>query len=86
MHGSSHIPELYLYVGHGYFTSFCIRVHKFLSDKVHFGFPSAYSIYPQTSDAIHPDDPHVIPYGKGDLYGEEPHNQWYRPEIANPTD
>ena len=28
---------------------------------------------------------HGIPYGKGDLGGEEPHHQWYCPEIANCT-
>ena len=41
MHGSSRMPELYLYVGHGYFKAFCTRVHKFLSDKVHFNFPQS---------------------------------------------
>ena len=86
MHGSRPIPELYLFVGHGYFTYFFTGVHNFLSDKVHFDFSSAYSIDPHTSDIIHPDGPHVIPYGKGDLDREEPHHQWYRPDIANPTD
>ena len=86
MHGSSHMPEQYIYVGHGYFTDFCTRVHKFLSDKVHLAFSSAYSIDPQTSDVIHPDGPHDIPYGKGDFDGEEPHHQWYCPEIENTAD
>ena len=63
MHGSSQMPELYLYVGHGYFTAFWSIVHKFLFEKVHFSFSSAYSIGPQTSDATQPDGPHVIPYG-----------------------
>ena len=45
-----------------------------------------YSIDPQNSDVINPDGPHVIPYGKGDLNNKEPHHQWYRPEIAKPTD
>ena len=79
MHGSSQITELYLYVSHGYFTAFCTRVNKFLFEK-------AYSIDPHTSDATHPDGPYAIPYGEGDLDGEEPHHQWYRPEIANTTD
>ena len=46
MHAYSYIPELYIYVGHGYLKDLYIRVHKFLSDKVHFAFPSAYSIDP----------------------------------------
>ena len=41
MYGYSRMPELYLYVGHGYFKAFCTRVHKFLSDKVHFNFPQS---------------------------------------------
>ena len=61
MNGYSHMPELYLYVGHGVFKAFCTRVHKFLSDKGHFAFPSAYYLYPQTSDLINADGPHVIP-------------------------
>ena len=61
MHGSSRMPELYLYVGHGYLKYFCTRVHKFLSDKVHFAFFSAYFIDSQTSYVINPDVPHIIP-------------------------
>ena len=53
---------------------------------MNFGFYSAYYIDPQTSDVINPDVPHIIPYDKGDLDGEEPHHQWYRPDIAKPTD
>ena len=53
---------------------------------MHFTFPSAYSINPQTSDVINPDGPHIIPYGEGDLDGKETHHQWYRPDIAKPTD
>ena len=86
MHGSIHIPELYLNVGHGYFTDFCTRVHDLLFDKMHVTLSSAYSIDPKTSDATQPYVPHFIPYYKGDLDGEEPHHQWYRPEITNTTD
>ena len=75
------MPELYIYVGHGYFTSFCTRVHKFLFEKLHFDFSSEYSIDPQISDVILPDVPHIIPYDKGDLDSEDPHHQWYRPDI-----
>ena len=81
MHGSSNMPGRYIYVGHVYFKSFCTRVHKFFFDKLHFAFSSEYSINPQTSDIIHSDGPHIIPYDKGDLDGEDPHHQWYRPDI-----
>ena len=86
MHVSSHMIELYLYVCHGYFVYFCTRVHKFISNKVHFAFSSAYSIDPQTSEVINPDVPHVIPYVEGDLEGKEPHHKWSRPDISNPID
>ena len=86
MHGSICMSEPFLYVGHGYFKYLCTRVHTFISGKVHFAFSSAYFIYPQTSDIINPDGPHVIPYGEGYLDGEEPHYQWYCTEIAKPTD
>ena len=69
MHGSRPMPELYFYIGHGYFKFFCTRVHKFLSDKVHFDFSSAYSIDTHTSGVINPDVPHVIPYDEGYLDG-----------------
>ena len=46
LHGSSQMPELFLYVGNVYFNAFCTRVHKMLSDKVHYAFSSAYSIQP----------------------------------------
>ena len=85
MHGSIQIPELYLYVSHGYLIAFCTRLHKFFVEKVHFDFYSAYYIDPQTSDATHKYGPHVIPYSQGDLDGMEPHHQWYLPEIENPT-
>ena len=35
MHGSSLIPELHLYVGHGYFNAFCTCINKLLEVKVH---------------------------------------------------
>ena len=46
MHRYSHMPELYIYVGHSYLTDFCTRVHKFLFEKLQFDFYSAYSIEP----------------------------------------
>ena len=33
MHGSSLMPDLHLYVGHGYFNEFCTRIHKLLRKK-----------------------------------------------------
>ena len=50
MHGSSLMPEIHLYVGHGYFNAFCTCIHKLLRYKVHYALSSAYSIDP--SDAI----------------------------------
>ena len=35
MHGSSLMPELHLYVGHGYFNAFFTCIQKLLRDKVH---------------------------------------------------
>ena len=86
MHVYIRMPELYIYVGHGYFKASCTRVHKFLPYKGHLAFSSAYPIALHTSDIINPDSPHVIPYGKGYLDGKEPHHQWYCTEIAKPTD
>ena len=46
MHGYRLMPEIHLYVGHGYFNAFCTRIHKLLREKVHYAFSSAYSIEP----------------------------------------
>ena len=64
LHGSSQMPELFLYVGKGYFNAFCTRVHKMLSDKVHYAFSSAYSIQP-TPTPQEPSNPHLISYEDG---------------------
>ena len=85
MQGYIYMPELYLYVGHGYFKAFCTRFHNFLSDKVKFTFSSAYSIYQHNSEVINLDGPHVIAYNKGYLYSEDPLHQWYCPENAKTT-
>ena len=66
LHGSSQMPELFIYVGNGYFNAFCTRVHKILSDKVHYAFSSAYSIQP-TPTAQEPSNPHLISYEDGEL-------------------
>ena len=66
LHGSSQIPELFLYVGNGYFNVFCTRVHKMLSDKLYYAFSSAYSIQP-TPIAQKPSNPHLISYEDGEL-------------------
>ena len=47
MHGLSELPELYLYVGTGYFKAFTTRIQKFLGDKVHYAFSSAFSLIPE---------------------------------------
>ena len=57
MHGSSLMPEIHLYVGHGYFNTFFTFIHKLLRDKVHYAFLSAYSIDPSAATT----EPHVIP-------------------------
>ena len=80
IHGSSQLPELVLYVGHGYFSAFCTCVHKLLGDKVHYAFSSAYSTAPKNVAQTTP-DPHVIPYKNGDLDPEDPIHQWYTPET-----
>ena len=33
IHGSRLMPELHLYVGHGYFNAFCTRIHKLYSHQ-----------------------------------------------------
>ena len=33
MHGSRLMPDLHLYIGHGYFNAFCTRIHKLLRDS-----------------------------------------------------
>ena len=64
LHVSIQIPELFLYVGNGYFKALCTRVHKILSDKVYYAFSSAYSIQP-TPTAQEPSNPHIISYEDG---------------------
>ena len=71
LHGSIQMPELFLYVGNGYFNAFCTRVHKMLSDKVHYSFSSAYSIQP-TPTAQKPSNPHLISYEDGELEEDGP--------------
>ena len=81
MHGSSRMPEIYLYAGHGNSESFCARVHRFISNKVQFAFSSDYSIDPHTSDVLNPDGQHIIPFIKVDFHGKETHPQCYSPDI-----
>ena len=66
MHGSSLMPELHLYVGHGYFNAFCTSIHKILRYIVHYAFSSAYSIDPSAATT----EPHDIPAKPGDIEGE----------------
>ena len=82
LHGSSQMPELFLYASNGSFNAFCTRVHKMLSDKVHYAFSSAYSIHPTTT-AQEPSNPHLISDEDGELEEDGPYS-WYQPE-ANST-
>ena len=82
IHGSSHLPELIMYVGHGYFNAFCTRVQKLLGDKVHYAFSSAYSVEPETAAVAKP-NPHIITSEKGDLDNEEPLHKCYNPNPSN---
>ena len=38
MHGYSLMPEIHLYVGHGYFNAFCTSIQKLLREKVNYAF------------------------------------------------
>ena len=60
------MPELHLYVGHGYLNVFFTHIHKLLRDKVHYAFLSAYSIDPSAATT----KPHVIPADPGDIEGD----------------
>ncbi|KAL7532041.1 hypothetical protein ACHAXR_004390 [Thalassiosira sp. AJA248-18] len=81
MHGSSELPELYLYVGTGYFTAFTTRVHKFLGDKVHYAFSSAFTLEPQLQIG----DPTNLDamLGHEGAVEENPIYQWYCPETCD---
>ena len=84
MHGSSLMPELHLYVGHGYFNSFCTRIHQILREKVHYVLSSAYSIDPSAATTV----THVIPAKLGDIEVENNNYQWYCPaaeETSEPS-
>ena len=83
LHGSSLMPELFLYVGNGYFSVFCTRVHKMLSDKVHYAFSSAYSIQP-TPTAQEFSNPNLISYEDGEMDDDGPYS-WYQPEAKEST-
>ena len=72
-HGESGLPELYLYVGKGYFTAFTTRIQSFLGDKVHFAFSSAFSLNP---DKLPTKDVTLADEGAMD---------WYCPETVDST-
>ena len=77
MRGSSHMPELHLYVGHGYFNAFCTRIHKLLRDKVHYAFSSAYLLDPSAATT----EPYVSPAEQGDFAVDDDPNQLYNPPV-----
>ena len=66
------MPELFLYVGNGYFNAFCTRVHKVLSDKISYAFSSAYSIKPTPKAQENP-SPNLIEYEDGKIEEEIHH-------------
>ena len=82
MNGSSLIPELHLYVGHGYFNAFFTCIQKLLRDKVHYAFSSAYSIDPSAATT----EPHVIPAKPEDIEGENNIYQWYCPAAVDTSE
>ena len=75
IHGSIQLPDLILYVCHGYFNAFFTRVYKLLGDKVCYAFSSSYSIEPKTVAAT-PSNPHINIFERENLDDEEPLYQW----------
>ena len=68
MHGANHIPELHLYVGHGYFNAFYNRIHKLVGYKVYYDFSSTFSIDPHTKQKDNvPTKTAIISYDHGEL-------------------
>ena len=82
MHGSSLMPEIHLYFGHGYFNAFCTRIHKLLREKVHYAFSSAYLIDPSAATT----EPHDILAEPGDIEGENNIYQWYCPAAEDTSE
>ena len=80
MHGESQLPELYLYVGTGYFEAFTTRIRKYFGDKVHYAYSSAYSLEPE----LQPGDPSNMKDmldPERAFKDENPIHQWYSPET-----
>lgn len=82
MHGSSELPELYLYVGTGYFKAFTTRINKYFGDKVHYAFSSAFTLDPN-SQIGDPANPETMLGPEGDIEDENPIHQWYCPETCD---
>ena len=82
MHGYRLMPELYLYVGHGYLNTFCTCIHEPLIYKVHYAFSSAYLIDPSTATT----EPNIIPAKPGDIEGENNIYQWYWPAAEDTSE
>ena len=78
MHGASHMPELHLYAGHGYFNALCTSIHKLVGEKVHYAFSSAFSINPHTKQNNDvPTKSATISYDHGELDNKETLHEWY---------
>ena len=83
MHGSSELPELYLYVGTGYFQSFTSRLTKYFGDKVHYAFSSAFSLEPDPKLGD-PTNIQTMLGPEGDIVEDEnPISKWYCPETSD---
>ena len=80
MHGLSELPELYLYVGTGYFNAFTTRINKFVGDKIHYAFSSAFSLdpNPQIGD---PTNLEAMIGPEGDK--ANPISDWYCPKKCD---
>jgi hypothetical protein len=56
-HDASGLPVLCLSTGVGYFQSFCTRVQRRYSDRVHYAFSSAHSLLPPEASLVQPTNP-----------------------------
>ena len=80
MHRDSHMLELHLYVGHGYFNTFCMHIHNVVGENFHYAFSSAFSVNPHTKQKDNvPTKPTIISYDHGKLDDEEPLHKYCNP-------
>ena len=88
-HGESTLPELVLYQGHGYYSTFCVSyVRQRYDDAVTFAFSSAFSISPDSTD-----NPAVVSDTKDsdnednkflpNHFMEDDAMEWYKPPTSD---